>query len=376
MRKNKRDPREATRVKDQSLCTFMFVFLHLLCLEQQLYSFKMVDLKSITFDYLKNINVKLDCEDKVLLLLNSLPKSFEHFKDVILYGKDQTISLDKYKNFVDVAIASGGYESVKVLVELTYEMQRNWVMDFKSQRRWSDASRQQQIMQGYSTIIEHGMIKIFNGASIVSKGTKRNKLNLELKCISSRPFEYVHLNLWGPLRMMSFGRENQLGTKVKVLRSNNGLEYVIECPYSTIGFKTPTEMWIGKPIDYFKLRVFGSLVFAHTKQDKLKAQAIKSLLGHKLWKLDLRESRCVISRDVTFDETIIGMMCKSLEESSLEKIKEKVQVMTWKLVNLPKNQMIIGCKWIVKKNEGILGVEKERYKVRVLAKGFTHVEGI
>lgn len=35
----------------------------------------------------------------------------------------------------------------------------------------------------------------------------------------------------------------------------------------------------------------------------------------KLWKLDPGKSRCFISRDVTFNETQIGMMCKSMEVS-------------------------------------------------------------
>ena len=38
-------------------------------------------------DDLQNIDVKLDDEDKALLLLNSLPRSFEHFKDALLYAR-------------------------------------------------------------------------------------------------------------------------------------------------------------------------------------------------------------------------------------------------------------------------------------------------
>ncbi|KHN31970.1 Retrovirus-related Pol polyprotein from transposon TNT 1-94, partial [Glycine soja] len=45
-------------------------------------------------DDLENIEVKLEEEDKALLLLNSLPKSFEPFKDAIL-GKDQDITLEE-----------------------------------------------------------------------------------------------------------------------------------------------------------------------------------------------------------------------------------------------------------------------------------------
>ena len=49
---------------------------------------------------------------------------------------------------------------------------------------------------------------------------------------------------------------------------------------------------------------------------------------------------------------------------------------TWKLVNLPKHQRVVGCKWIFKKKEGIPGVGGPRYKARLVAKGFTQVEGI
>ena len=75
-----------------------------LCLKQQLYTFKMIESRTATeqlndfnkiLDDLENIEVKLKEEDKALLLLNSLPKSFEHFKDEILFGKDQDITLEE-----------------------------------------------------------------------------------------------------------------------------------------------------------------------------------------------------------------------------------------------------------------------------------------
>lgn len=42
---------------------------------------------------LDNIKVKIDGEGKNLLLLTSLPMSFEHFKNVFIYSKDSTINL-------------------------------------------------------------------------------------------------------------------------------------------------------------------------------------------------------------------------------------------------------------------------------------------
>ena len=55
--------------------------------------------------------------DKALLLLFSLPKSFEHFKDTILYGKEGTTTLEEVQaalgtkeltKFKDLKVDEGG----------------------------------------------------------------------------------------------------------------------------------------------------------------------------------------------------------------------------------------------------------------------------
>lgn len=42
-------------------------------------------------DDLENIEIKLEEEDKALIMLNSLPRSYENFRDAMLYGGEQTI---------------------------------------------------------------------------------------------------------------------------------------------------------------------------------------------------------------------------------------------------------------------------------------------
>lgn len=49
---------------------------------------------------------------------------------------------------------------------------------------------------------------------------------------------------------------------------------------------------------------------------------------------------------------------------------------SWQLVRLSKKQRMFGCKWIFKKNEGILRVEESTFKTELAEKGFTHVGGI
>jgi len=46
-------------------------------------------------DDLENIEVHLEDEDKVILLLYALPRSFESFKDIMLYGKEGIVTLEE-----------------------------------------------------------------------------------------------------------------------------------------------------------------------------------------------------------------------------------------------------------------------------------------
>jgi len=46
-------------------------------------------------DDLENIEVHLEDEDKTILLLCALPRSFESFKDTMLHGKEGTVTLEE-----------------------------------------------------------------------------------------------------------------------------------------------------------------------------------------------------------------------------------------------------------------------------------------
>ena len=47
----------------------------------------------------------------------------------------------------------------------------------------------------------------------------------------------------------------------------------------------------------------------------------------------------------------------------------------WDLVELPKDGRIVNCKWIFKQKVGASGLI-ERYKVRLVAQGYSQVPGI
>lgn len=94
-----------------------------LYLKQRLFSFKMAEEKSILkqvdefnklIDDLENIEVQFTEEDKALILLSSLPKSFENFKDTLLFGSRQTITLEEVQMALkckDLQKTSGNVQS-------------------------------------------------------------------------------------------------------------------------------------------------------------------------------------------------------------------------------------------------------------------------
>lgn len=68
----------------------------MLYLKQILYSFKMQEEKSISeqidefnkiIDDIENIKVSLDDEDKVIVLLSSISRFYEHLKNVVICGE-------------------------------------------------------------------------------------------------------------------------------------------------------------------------------------------------------------------------------------------------------------------------------------------------
>ena len=82
-------------------------------------------------------------------------------------------------------------------------------------------------------------------------------------------------------------------------------------PSSALNFKTSMEMWSGRAINYSNLKIFGCPAYAHVKQGKLEPRALKCVFlgylegvkGYKLWYTELRPPKCIVSRDVVFNES-------------------------------------------------------------------------
>ncbi|KAH9800560.1 hypothetical protein KPL71_000707 [Citrus sinensis] len=104
-------------------------------------------------------------------------------------------------------------------------------------------------------------------------------------------------------------------------------------PSAALDFKTPFEKWHGKPADYGSLKVFGCPAYAHVSQGKLAPRALKGkfigypegVKGFKLWCTDLNPPKCIISRDVIFNEKAALKMKKSADTDA-QKDKERTKV--------------------------------------------------
>lgn len=94
-------------------------------------------------------------------------------------------------------------------------------------------------------------------------------------------------------------------------------------------FEILMEMWSGKLADYDNLKVFGVVAFANVKKDKLEAQAercifitnVEGVKGYKLWRLEPRESRCCMRRDVTFNETRMAICLEIQRKEAYDKVE-------------------------------------------------------
>jgi hypothetical protein len=81
-------------------------------------------------------------------------------------------------------------------------------------------------------------------------------------------------------------------------------------PNSVIDFKIPEEVWTGKPVDYFNLRIFGCPAYTHVNNGKLVPKAQKcnfigygsGVKGYHL--LCANSKKLIVSRDIVAEGKI------------------------------------------------------------------------
>ena len=85
--------------------------------------------------------------------------------------------------------------------------------------------------------------------------------------------------------------------------------------------------------------------------------------------VEIEEPRC-------YHEAKLSKDWSKWNGSMGEEIDSLARNLTWDVVDRPKGKKVISCRWLYKKKPGISGVEPERYKSRLVARGCTQKEGI
>ncbi|KAH9770027.1 Integrase catalytic domain-containing protein [Citrus sinensis] len=501
-----------------------------------------------------NINVKIEYEDKAIIMFSSLPPSYEHFVDTLLYDR-QSLAMQDVKEALSSKESSKKSEirdgdgltgttiSGDAGVVENQEQDKTLLWHFRlghvSENGLKELEKQGALWSDKISVVG------FDEECVLGKSSRTRFKTVVHN--TKGTLDYIHSDLWGPSQIESldgacyflsmiddFSRiiwmyplrskdkvvdrfkawktliETQTNRKVRRIRTDNGLEfcnkqfddlcekneilrhntvrhtpqqndlvermnrtlmervrcmlfhsklpktlwaealctacYLINiCPSTAIEFKTPYEVWSGKLAHYSKLRIFGCIAYAHIKQGKLDPRALKCAFlgypngtkGYKLWCTDLKPPKCIISRDVTFNESeMLKSQCStqcsiqkipgaetphfevelskieseqntnhtrenegsygvivqspghmSIQDYQLTRDRQKRQVMedemdslnkngTWELIQKPEGRKIVSCKWVYKIKDGIPNVEPKRFKARLVAKGFTQREGI
>nr|GEU79295.1 retrotransposon protein, putative, Ty1-copia subclass [Tanacetum cinerariifolium] len=204
-------------------------------------------------------------------------------------------------------------------------------------------------------------------------------------------------------------------------------------PSTALEKKTPIDLWSGHPANYEILRIFGCIAYSHVNHGKLKPRAIKCIfLGYPDENKDEEQDEepqkqhlenYVMVRDrakrttsipvryrdegnvllstpsgskvddmvayafaiaeekdthepIRFQEAINSSDKDDWVRAMEEEMSFLMKNHTWELVDQPPGQKLVSCKWLYKIKEGIEGVQKPRYKARLVAQGFTQRAGI
>nr|GFA22575.1 retrovirus-related Pol polyprotein from transposon TNT 1-94 [Tanacetum cinerariifolium]GFA22578.1 retrovirus-related Pol polyprotein from transposon TNT 1-94 [Tanacetum cinerariifolium] len=88
---------------------------------------------------------------------------------------------------------------------------------------------------------------------------------------------------------------------------------------------------------------------------------------------DLTDYQLVQDREPRTRTKPLSSKWKAVMEEEMDSLRKNK---TWELVDHPAGQKLVSCKWLFKIKEGIKGVQRPRYKARLVARRFTQTAGI
>uniref|UniRef100_A0A2N9J7Q6 Reverse transcriptase Ty1/copia-type domain-containing protein n=1 Tax=Fagus sylvatica TaxID=28930 RepID=A0A2N9J7Q6_FAGSY len=338
-------------------------------LKQKLYGLKMTEgadlrqhintFKQIISDMLR-IDIKFEDEDKAMMLLTSLPTSYEHLVTTLLYGKEimelKEVSgalLDHYQwKHKDLAESSGE----GLVVKGYQDRGRKKDKDDKSARgRSKSKSKTVKYFKcqkkGHIKSINCGSVRMGNDATctIIGMGTIKIKMSdgvvrtleevrhipdirknlISLGTLDSKGYSYKSENGIMKVSKGCYGCDDRDGDFLKFCEEHVDMAcYIINrSPRVALDGKVAEEVWTGQEVDYSFMRIFGCSAYVHILGEgrlKLNPKSKKCIFlgfkkgvkGYKLW--DPVAQKVVINRDVVFDEKSMTKAFKEEKSQAAE----------------------------------------------------------
>ncbi|KAH9650266.1 hypothetical protein KPL70_026310 [Citrus sinensis] len=158
-------------------------------------------------DTLETIDVALDDEDKALLLISSLPKSYGNFVDALMYGR-QTLSLDEVKSALNTKELQGKQDHLGV--ESDSKDRGKWVID-------SGCTFHMSPYKSYFTdYYEYNGGRVMMGNNAVCKIMGIGNVNLKLHDGTIRELKQVRYVPELKRNLISLGMLDQIGCRVRI----------------------------------------------------------------------------------------------------------------------------------------------------------------
>ncbi|KAH9686822.1 hypothetical protein KPL70_014523 [Citrus sinensis] len=319
-------------------------FANRLYIKKNMFSLRMIEGASLdehidecnkVCDELETIDEGLSDESKALLLISSLPKSYEHFVDALLYGR-QSLSLEDVKSALAIATEETSFETAEVLIAtkektqvgigtVSLKMYDGMVKELTQVRHVPELKRNlisigMLDQTGYVIKAKNGTLKVIRGSIVIMKGTKQNGsyvLNGHTTVGEASVTEKSEdkARLWH-LRLGHMSERELKELQKNGVFGSDKLSSLGFCEDCILGKASRL-----KVADYSKLRIFGCVAYAHVKQGKLEPRALRcrflgypdGVKGYRLWCIDMKPPKCIISRDVTFNESEILNKSKTIE---------------------------------------------------------------
>ncbi|TXG49586.1 hypothetical protein EZV62_025461 [Acer yangbiense] len=234
---------------------------------------------------LQNLDVEIIDEDKALLLLNSLPDTYEHLTTTLLYGKDEVKFIDVYN-----ALVNNEYRKKDQLDHRDSTLEALTVARGRTNNRRS------------------GVLSERGRSRSKSRGPSHSKPKGESSFKRPAKDECAYCHQKGHWKKDCPNKDKSNVNVAKALMYASHL--VNRLPASALDGKTPKEVWSGQPVsDYDRLHIFGCSAYFHVTESKLDPRAKKAIFvgfsegvkGFRLWNSESK--KIILSRDVTFDES-------------------------------------------------------------------------